>query len=1076
MAMTYRSRALRSVAFIGLLAALAPQAYAQETEGTEDSAPGTSDDPATLNSEAEIESGQNASAADQGDITITGSRIRRPNLESAVPITSIGGEEFFQTGTTAIGDVLNELPALRSSFSQSNSTLSLGTAGLNLLDLRGLGTQRTLVLQNGRRHVGADILNFAASVDVNQIPTDLIERVDIVTGGNSAIYGSDAIAGVVNFVLKRNFEGLQIRGQAGISDEGDVGNQYVSLLAGRNFADNRGNIAVNVEYSNQSQYFGGGREFYREPRGFVTVDTDPGSAVNGSDGNPDRIFLEGTRSAAFSDAGHFLACCGPGPVAGSSYYIPYIFEPNGTLIPQTGTRVGTAPFGSFLNANRGSTFRDKGQLQLLPKIERFSTNVLAHFEISKALEPFIEAKYVRTRSRGTGFSGPAFMQLGSTFGSPRERFFPDNPFLTDQAEGIIRGSLGDSYTDIDGDRTPDYYEGEYYSNGVDDIDEFGFTLVKNLIDLGVREEKAKRETYRIVAGLRGTFNDDWSYELSANYGRFSENTFVGGNLNVQRFLLAIDAVRAPNGNIVCRSQLDPAARKTLEASSVDQAFAQSQLAGDVSACVPINVFGEGNVTQAARDYVLSDTNSKGRITQLVLNGFLSGDTSAFLNLPGGPVGFAVGAEYRKETAFFQADPLVEAGLTFYNALRTFNPTSFEVKEAFGEIRIPLLADMPFFHQLTLTAAGRVADYKGRTGTVFAYNVGAEWAPIRDLRFRGNFSRAVRAPNLTELYATLGQNFAPGFTDPCSASNIGTGTPTRQANCAAAGLPSTFDFIYAQSLEFRSGGNPDLAEETSDSFTVGGVFQPRFLPGFSLSADYYDITVDDVITSPSAQQIVDSCYDAADITNQFCSLFQRAGPTGGPRGEAPGRIIEGSLAAVPLNYAALKVRGLDIEAAYRRQIGSLGRLNTRIQYTRVFQNDSFLDPQNPGDANQILFELGDPRDALNFSADFKSGRFTLGYQLRYIGKMIAAAGAYEDYFSKQGRPPQNADYAEVMFNPAVYYHDLRLGIEVNNKFEFYMGVDNLTDRMPPFASQGIGFGSAIYNNIGRYFYAGAVAKF
>jgi outer membrane receptor protein involved in Fe transport len=1071
MALTFRSRALRSVAFIGLAAALAPQAYAQETEAE-------TDNPATLQSEAEIESGENAettTTADQGDITITGSRIRRPNLESTVPITSIGGEEFFQTGTTAIGDVLNELPALRSTFSQSNSTLSLGTAGLNLLDLRGLGTQRTLVLQNGRRHVGADILNFAASVDVNQIPTDLIERVDIVTGGNSAIYGSDAIAGVVNFVLKRDFEGLQVRGQAGISDQGDVGNRYISVLAGKNFAGGRGNIAINAEYSNQDQYFGGNRDLYRVPRGFITVDTDPASAVNGSDGNPDRVFYENTRSAAFSDAGHFLACCTTGPAPGA-YYIPYIFEPNGTLIPQTGTRVGIGPFGSFLNANRGSTFRDRGQLQLLPKIERITANLIGHFKISDALEPFVEAKYVRTKSRGTGFSGPAFMQLGSTFGSPRERFFTDNPFLTDQAEGVIRGSLGDYYTDFDGDRTPDYYEGEYTGpNGIDDIDEFGFTILKNLIDLGVREEKAKRETYRIVAGLRGTFNDDWSYEVSANYGRFDEDTFVGGNLNVQRFLLAIDAVRAPNGNVVCRSTLDPAARVALE-SAGDPAFAQSLLAGDVAACVPINLFGEGNVTEAARNYVLSDTNSKGRISQFVLNAFVSGDTSSFLNLPGGPVGFALGAEYRREKNFFRADPLVEAGITFYNALRTFDPPSFEVKEAFGEIRLPILADTPFFHQLTVTAAGRVADYKGRTGTVFAYNVGAEWAPVRDLRLRGNFSRAVRAPNLTELYATLGQNFAPGFTDPCSLQNIGNGTPTREANCRAAGVAPSFDFTYAQSLEFRSGGNPDLSEETSDSFTVGGVFQPRFLPGFSLSADYYDITVDDVITSPSAQQIIDACYDAESIENQFCGLFQRAGAGGGPRGEIPGRIIEGSLRAVPLNYAALKVRGLDIEAAYRRQIGNLGRLNARVNYTRVFQNDAFLDPQDPDQANQILFELGDPRDAVNFNADFKTGPFSFGYQLRYIGKMIAAAGQYEDYFSKQGRPPQNADYAEVVFNPAVFYHDFRLGIDVGKKFEFYMGVDNAFNRLPPFASQGIGSGSAIYNNIGRFFYAGAVAKF
>ena len=210
--------ALRSAVFIGFATTLATGAMAQDT--------GEQDPPETLQSETEIESGQDAQEGQT--LVVTGSRIRRPNLESSIPITSIGGEEFFQQGQTNIGDTLNELPQLRSTFGQQNAGRFLGTTGLNLLDLRGLGTQRTLVLVNGRRHVAADILNNAVSPDVNTIPNDLIERVDIVTGGNSAIYGSDAIAGVVNFILRRDFEGIQVRGQAGISEEGYGANQYVS--------------------------------------------------------------------------------------------------------------------------------------------------------------------------------------------------------------------------------------------------------------------------------------------------------------------------------------------------------------------------------------------------------------------------------------------------------------------------------------------------------------------------------------------------------------------------------------------------------------------------------------------------------------------------------------------------------------------------------------------------------------------------------------------------------------------------------------------------------------------------------
>ncbi|MFL6846616.1 MAG: TonB-dependent receptor plug domain-containing protein [Allosphingosinicella sp.] len=295
--------ALGSFTFIGLSVAFAAPAQAQQVEedipATCQAMPEGSDRDKCISGEVETESGAAASETGGGAIVITGSRIRRPNLESTVPITSVGGEEFFETSQVSVGDVLNDLPALRSTFSQANSTRFLGTAGLNLLDLRGLGTQRTLVLVNGRRHVGGDILNNAVSVDTNTIPTDLIERVDVVTGGNSAIYGSDAIAGVVNFVLKQNYDGVQVRGQAGVSKYGDAGSYFASLLAGRNFAGDRGNIAINVEYANQQQYFGAGRPNLRRNNAFVVIDTDP----VGSDGNPDRAFFRDIRSATLTNTG-----------------------------------------------------------------------------------------------------------------------------------------------------------------------------------------------------------------------------------------------------------------------------------------------------------------------------------------------------------------------------------------------------------------------------------------------------------------------------------------------------------------------------------------------------------------------------------------------------------------------------------------------------------------------------------------------------------------------------------------------------------------------------------------------------
>ncbi|MCJ8157864.1 TonB-dependent receptor domain-containing protein [Sphingomonas sp. LaA6.9] len=996
------------------------------------------------------------SAADDA-IVVTGSRIARTGFEEAVPVTTVQGEEFFETGQTSIGDVLNELPQLRSTISQSNSTRNLGTAGLNLLDLRGLGTQRTLVLQNGRRHVSADILNNAASVDTNQIPTDLIERVDIVTGGSSAVYGSDAIAGVVNFILKDDFEGVQLRGQGGISKYGDAGAYFLSAVAGTNFADDRGNIAVNFEYAHNEDWYAPGRPNLRNQNGYVTVDSDPASAVNGSDGNPDRVYFEDIRSAVYSNGGT-IEDFNTGP-----YYTPYIFQADGSLVRQTGRRVGNTASGSFIGGN-GDNFRSGQEMGLYPKFDRYSVNLIGHFEVSDAFIPFIEAKYVRSDSLGSA-SGPAFMGRGGTFSSPREIFYTDNPFLTNQARGVIRAAYGDFY-DATGNDTPD---------GIPDADQYGFYLNKNITDIGVRQEAATRETYRIVTGARGTFNEDWSYELALNYGEFNEDTTILGNLNVQRFLMAIDAVRNPaNGNIVCRATIDPTARQIYE-QAANTAYAQAQLANDVAQCVPINLFGSGNVTQAARDYVVQDTVSKGKITQFVVGGSVAGDSSQLFELPGGPVGFAAGFEYRKETNYQSVDPMVQAGITFYNALPEFDPPSFEVKELFGELRVPVLKDVPFFQELTLNAAGRVADYKGSTGTVYSYNAGIEWSPVRDIRFRANYARAVRAPNLTELYAPLGQNF--GFiNDPCSLDYIGTGSSTRQANCRAAGVPANFNFQYQQTLEFRSGGNEDLKEETSDSLVFGAVFEPSFIPGLVISADYYDIQVDDVITAPSAQQIVNACYDAPTLDNQFCSLFQRAGAGGGPRGEIQGRILEGTLQQVLLNYAKLKVRGIDVQASYQRNIEGVGDLSTRVIWTHVFQNDQYLFPDDPNRANQLLMELGDPEDAFNWNLNLKTGPWTLGYQMRYIGKMILNGAQYEDFFSKQGRPPQNADWADRAFYPSVVYHDIRAAIDVNEKFNFYIGVDNVTNRVPPLGQTGIGAGSGIYSNIGRFFYAGATAKF
>ncbi len=1036
-------------------------------------------------------------------IVVTGSRIRSPNLESVQPISVVTGEEFFETGQVSIGDVLNDMPQLRNTFSQQNSTRFLGTRGLNLLDLRGLGSERTLVLVNGRRHVAGDVLSTGVSPDVNTFPTDLIERVELVTGGNSAVYGSDAIAGVVNFVLKKDFEGIQLRGQAGANiDHGDAGNQYVSLLAGKNFGDGRGNIALNLEYAHQSDYYASGRKNLSRNDAFIVTDTDP----SGSDGIFDRTYYHDIRSATISTGGmvairyaNAAAPCGRDSV-GAAFTCASAFGSNGQLSAITGERVGLGPNGNFVGGN-GYSGREGRLMALSPELNRYSANLLAHYEVSPAFVPFIEAKYVRTDARGSQ-SGPFFSQ-GQTLGDAiydenmydpsyyitggaaglvnREGIRLDNPYLSAQARALLTDQLlastvnpntGAAFVqrrDADGNPiglTPAEQLARQRAAIADGS--FRFSLRRNWVDLGMRDEEIRRQTYRAVVGVRGDFNDDWNYEVYANYGVHKERNVITGNVNMQRYLLAVDtAVNPLNGQIVCRSQLDP------QYAGSDFGGNAGVLAADVAACVPLNPFGDGSVSDAAKKYLLVNSLATGKITQLNIGGYVAGDLSSLFELPGGPISFSLGAEYRRETLRYDLDDLTQAGYAFYNAIPSFTSPAFGVKEAFAEIRIPLLKDMPFFQELTFNGSARVADYKGSAGTVWAYSGGVEWRPIEDLRLRGTYSRSVRAPNLSELYSAQGQNYAPGFADPCSERNIGTGSATRRANCDAAGRPAGYDYVYSSSLEIISGGNPNLKVEKSTSWTVGGVLTPRFVPGLSLSVDYYDIKVDDVIAAVSAQQIANLCYDSPDLNNVFCTLFQRAGAGGGPNGEQEFRILEANMLQSSTNFASLRRRGIDTNLAYSRNF-DWGKLNVSGIWTHTLQNDNFTNPSDPEFANRLINELGDPSDEVSLNTSLQFGKVTLGYKMRWIDQMYL--NTWEDYNPLNGQGPQNADFAPIKKYPDVFYHDIRLGVDVNDQFNIYFGVDNIANRQPPYGLTGIGGGSGIYDVRGRYGYAGVVAKF
>jgi outer membrane receptor protein involved in Fe transport len=657
---------------------------------------------------------------------------------------------------------------------------------------------------------------------------------------------------VVNFVLRRDFDGFQIRGNAAIAQEGYGAEQYVSAMAGKNFFDGRANITVHGEYSRQERVFGSDIPRFRSTNGLAVVQVDPSGLPNGSNGFPDRVFVRDIRSATINRFGLVPVTnlvggsnpCGVStslpvnptpnvagaPTAPAPFNCVFIFNENGRLQPQTGQRFGTTLNGSFLGGN-GQTGREDTLLSILPEVERYNFNMLGRFEFSEAAELFVEAKYARADAIGNN-AGASFTQGGS-FDAVRERIRLDNPFLNPADRAFLANAFLTSGCDptITGaactlTTTTGAASGSRLSAAeIAQIQAgtYRFPIGKQFLDIGIRDEVFKRETYRGVVGLRGTFNDDWNYELSANYGRFEQENSNRGFVDRQRFLLSLDAgidPANPGRGIQCRSKFDPAAAVPFQLATLQpsqNAFIAARLPADIAACVPYNPFGSGAPgNAAAADYFVFSSNDSAKIEQLVFSGFISGDSSQIFELPAGPIRFAIGGEYRREKAEYINDPIILQGVTNAVVLGTATPGAQKVKEVYGEIQIPILSDTPFFEELTLSAAGRISDYN-TIGTVYSYNAGVEWAPIRDIRLRANYGRSVRAPNAAETAFPIVPNFAPGFADPCSGAQIGAGSATRAANCLAdlgPALLANLATLGAPSLPVLSGSNPDLDEETS----------------------------------------------------------------------------------------------------------------------------------------------------------------------------------------------------------------------------------------------------------------------
>jgi outer membrane receptor protein involved in Fe transport len=1019
---------------------------------------------------------------DGGAIIVSGSRIARAsNLDAPVPITSVEAGELIDDGALSLGDALNDLPSLRSTFSTSNSQRFIGTTGVNFLDLRGLGTSRTLTLVNGRRHVTASAGDF--QIDVNTIPFILLDRVDIVTGGSSAVYGSDAIAGVVNFVLQRDFEGFEVGGQAGISDRGDNSRYSLEGAWGKNFADGRGNIAIAAEYSRIKPVLNVQRpEISGAFIGFEGfVQTDPSLDDEGetnSDGIPDLSIVDGLRLDFISDGGTLSPFCIFGaavqPLAcdDDGNDVQFRFTPSGNLVREDNQ---SFPGTSNVQGGTGSDFGTIGTL--IPNIERYNINLLTHFDVSDAFRPYGEFKYARIEAQGAGT--PSFINgicggLGGAVGlggraacydndsTPLFIDF-DNAFLTPQARATAEAIQDELLVAF----------GFPPNSGA----ATGFTINRNNIDFGARTDDLVRETYRVVVGAEGDISSNTRYDISFNYGRFTSNLNATNNLVFGRLRNAADAQFANDGsgNIVCGINND------------------ADTTNDDPACAPINLFGVGGPSPEAIAYINSIAELNDKAEQYNVLGYIATDSSNLFELPGGPVSVVVGGEWRKETAFSEPDELSASGVTFFNAFDVFDPPSLEVLEGFGEIEIPILANTPGFEELTLSGAARYSDYNsggGNTGGVWAYNGNLIWAPIPDIKFRANFSRAVRAPTLSNLFAAQTQNFV-FLTDPCDDDLINEGPASRVTNCRADGVPVGYDADQIQSSQaILQGGNQLLSAETSDSITLGAVFEPSFVPGLAFTVDYYDIQVDRVIANVGANAILFNCYDGVDLNSSFCGQIN-------PRNADGTFDDDAALITGPVNFARLDAEGIDFDLRYDKTFDNDDRLALRLIATHVLERTNFLDVDNPTVPNVVRGELGDPKWAANFNASYRRGDVTFSYSARFVDKMFIGTFENTNEFTiacpedgvipRTGgstctpldlvtAPANNPDRFEEEEYSARLYHDVRLDFRVGNDYRFYFGVDNLTDKAPPRPLTGSGAGSGIYDNIGRYFYAGFGAEF
>lgn len=944
------------------------------------------------------------------EVVVTGSRIKAANLESTSPVTQVTAEDVVSQGVTRIEDLVNQLPQ---AFAAQNATVSNGASGTATVNLRGLGSQRTLVLVDGRRMPYGGVTNSAA--DLNQIPTQMVERVEVLTGGASAVYGSDAVSGVVNFIMKRDFEGVQVTGQYSFyqhnNDYGGPGAVKLRQVIANRAATNPSQFAL----PDDNVTDGFGREVAvimglnsGDGRGNLTMYATAFEADEVLQANRDysACALNAGPTTSFSCGGSSTNATGRFTDFGGAFltdpsYVSFNFTSDGA--------------GGWRNFNGALDQYNFGPLNFFLRPEkRYTLGAMGHYEINDKADVYAQVMYTDYRSTAQIAPSGNFFET-STINC-------GNPFLP--AANLLQ--INCTPANVAGNVSVPFYVGRRNVEG------------------GGRQSSFNNASFRTVVGVRGALNEAWNYDVSAQVSSVKATRTEANYLSIQRMKRALNVVSVA-GVPTCQSVID----------------------GTDAGCVPYNPFTAGGVTQAALNYLQVPGIQLGQIEQEVYLGTVSGDLGSYgIKTPWAQDGVQVvfGAEYRRDSLENQVDALQQAG-DLGGSGGAVNPLAgaTRVTDYFMEGRLPIAQDVAFAKSLSADVAYRYSEYGSGTQTD-TYKVGLEWAPIDDIRFRASFGRAVRAPNIIELFSTVGLSLFDSDGDPCGAA--APNPDATVAECVATGVPiglvgnGALDSPAGQ-YQMQIGGNVNLKPEESDTTSFGVVFTPTFIENLSVTVDWFNVKIDDTVSVFGSQNTLDACYTLNDAA--ACSRINRS-----PGGSlwVGGGFVEN----LNLNIGSLETTGIDLNANWSIGLGDWGKFSTGLTGTYLKKLETSPGPGIPKYDCVGFFAsvCGTPNPEWRHKWRFTWSTpwdLDLSLSWRYYGKVQGISGA---------NTPVAANRIDGKFK-AENYFDVSATWGFTEKSTLVVGINNILDDNPQLSGSvgTTGNGNTYpqtYDALGRYIFA------